>query len=138
MKSLTGASVSQAARYGVVGVLAFAVDYGVTWLLVQHIPLLAANTIGFLAANGANFLMAHQWVFGHEWKREKLLSTYLATLGISVVGLILNNAVVWFAVGLVALPLLLGKVLAAGVVMVWNYAARVFLVYGNNDKNQKG
>jgi putative flippase GtrA len=120
---------AQAIRYAVVGFASFAVDYFVTWLLVPHMPLLLANSIGFLVANLANFLMAHRWVFGYSWASDKVVPAYLTTLTISAIGLVLNNGVVWLTVGVIALPLLWGKVIAAGVVMFWNYVARIVWVY---------
>lgn len=124
---------AQALRYAVVGFVSFGIDYGVTWLLLPFMPLLLANTLGFLVANVANFLMAHQWVFGYAWTREKIITTYVSTLSISALGLLLNNAVVWLTVAVMSLPLLVGKVIAAGVVMIWNYVARLLFVY-----NKKG
>lgn len=116
-------------RYAVVGIVAFAIDYATTRLLVDFLPLLVANTIGFLIANTVNFCMAHRWVFGFAWTKEKLLSTYFAVLGVSVVGLMINNMVVWVSVGVVGVTLLFGKVLAAAIVMLWNFLARLFWVY---------
>jgi len=116
-------------RYGVVGIVAFAIDYGVTRLLVDFLPLLVANTVGFVVANTVNFCMAHGWVFGFAWTKEKLLSTYFGVLGVSVVGLMINNLVVWLSVGIVGATLLFGKVHATAVVMSWNFLARLFWVY---------
>jgi putative flippase GtrA len=122
-------------RYGVVGFTAFLIDYGVTAALVTKLPLLVANTIGFITANVANFLMAHKWVFGHEWRRHRLLVMYLSVLGVSTVGLVLNNLVVWVSVTGLALPLLYAKVLASGLVMGWNFLARLLWVYRKRGSN---
>ncbi len=116
-------------RYCVVGAVAFGIDYGVTLLLVEFTPLLVANSIGFLVANVANFLMAHSWVFRHEWNLDKMVGIYLSVLLISVIGLILNNAVVFAMVGLAGLSLLFGKVVATATVMAWNFLARLLFVY---------
>lgn len=120
---------TKALRYSVVGVIAFLVDFGATWLILGIFPLLAANTLGFLAANLVNFLMAHRWVFGHPWTPRLLLTSYVAVLGISVVGVLLNNAAVWVTVELAGMQLLLGKIIAAVFVMAWNFMARLIWVY---------
>ena len=119
----------KAAKYVVVGGVTFVVDYGVTWLLLPALPLLLANTFGFITANVANFLLAHSWVFGSTWSSERLLKAYMSVLAISLIGLALNNAVVWFLVGLAALPLLISKAIATLVVMSWNFLARLVWVY---------
>ena len=80
----------QSARYVVVGALAFCVDFGVTWLAIKWLPLLAANTIGFIAANAFNFLLAHGWVFGARFERKQFVPVYAAVLTVSLVGLLVS------------------------------------------------
>jgi len=119
----------RALRYGVVGMLAFAIDYGVTAIAFTLMPLLVANSIGFAVANIANFVLGHLWVFrdargnGH-WSRA-----YVGTLGVSALGLLLNNAIVGLAVGLMGEPLLWGKVAATAIAMGFNFFARHIWVY---------
>lgn len=123
------ALASQAGRYLVVGTLAFAIDYGVTRALVAWLPLLVANSIGFLVANAFNFLAAHRWVFGHSFDRAIVARAYGAVLGVSVVGLLINDAVVWTWVAWLGWPLFPGKALATLVAMAWNFMARRAWVY---------
>ena len=120
---------TKAIRYGVVGAAAFVIDYGVTLFMLELAPLLVANTIGFLTANCVNFLMAHRWVFEYEMSKRKVWTTYLSVLGVSVVGLALNDLVVWVLVGVVSVSLLPSKVAATAIVMVWNFLARLLWVY---------
>lgn len=117
------------ARYAVVGLVAFAIDYGLLLWLVERMPLLAANTLAFLAANAANFLMAHRFVFGRSLDRAAA-PQYAGVLAVSLAGLAINDAVVWAAAGLAGLPLLAAKVLATAAAMAWNYAARATWIYG--------
>jgi putative flippase GtrA len=124
----------KAAKYLVVGTLAFVIDFGVTWALVQHLPLLVANTIGFIVANVANFLLAHRWVFRAPFTRAAIFASYLPVLGVSVVGLVINNLIVWLLVAQLALALLIGKVVAALAAFIWNFLARAKWIY-NDDSN---
>lgn len=119
----------QGARYVVVGSLAFCVDFGVTWLALKTLPLLAANTIGFIVANVFNFLFAHGWVFGARFERKRFVPVYAAILTVSLVGLLVNNAVVWVLVGLVGMGLLPGKIIATLAALGWNFTARRFWIY---------
>jgi putative flippase GtrA len=121
--------LSTLARYGVVGGLAFLVDYGLTALLVQVLPLLVANTLGFACANAFNFVLAHFWVFKGGRGARELARAYASVLAISVMGLFLNDLVVWIMIKQLELPLLFGKITAAGLVMLWNYFARIATVY---------
>ncbi len=124
---------TKAFRYGVVGVVTFVIDFGVTSLMLSVVPLLLANTAGFLVANVANFLLAHRWVFKHEWHRGRLVGAYASVLGVSLIGLALNNLVVWILVAAGGLSLLIGKVAATAIVMIWNFLARLFWVYKNKE-----
>jgi putative flippase GtrA len=54
---------------------------------------------------------------------------YAAVLAISLVGLALNDAVVWGGVAALGLGLVLSKIIATAVAMVWNYLARATWVY---------
>jgi putative flippase GtrA len=127
----------QAAKYLVVGTVAFVIDFGVTWTLVQYLPLLVANTIGFIVANAANFLLAHRWVFRAPFTRVAILSSYLPVLGVSIVGLAINNGVVWLLVGQLALALLIGKIVAALAAFIWNFLARAKWIYNDDSGNHK-
>ena len=122
----------QGARYVVVGALAFCVDFGVTWLAIKWLSLLAANTIGFVVANVFNFLLAHGWVFGARFERKRFVPVYTAVLTVSLVGLLVNNAVVWILVGLAGMALLPGKVIATLAGLGWNFTARKFWIYKSN------
>ena len=112
----------------VVGTVAFAIDLGSLLVLAQYLHVIAANTIAFVIANAANFLMGHVWVFERPLVTISL-RTYARVLLISVIGLAVNDAVVWLSAIAVGLSLLISKVIATLVGLVWNYAARVSWVY---------
>ena len=115
------------------GTVAAAIDFGCLFLLAGHLPLLLANSIAFLLANVANFALAHAWVFGQSFAGP-LGAHYAKVLGVSLVGLVLNDAVVWGGVVLLALPLLAAKVIATIVALGWNYTARARWVYGGSPR----
>lgn len=116
-------------RYVVVGGISFLIDYALTWTFLQVLPLLLANTLGFLCANIANFVLAHSWVFGRAFEREGLLRAWLSVLGVSVVGLVISDVVVWLAVVVLQWSLLWAKVLATAIGLLWNFLARLRWVY---------
>lgn len=116
------------ARYFVLGVATFVIDAGTLLAIADHLPLVAANSIAFFVANLVNFAVGHTWVFGRDF-RAGWLRAYSQVAVISVLGLALNDAIVWAGVVLVALPLLLAKAIATAVTFAWNFAARSRLVY---------
>src|SRR5262249_54530138 len=117
------------ARYFVVGTIAFAVDLALLMALAPHLPLLAANTIAFAVANVVNFILAHVWVFRRPFRARELPRQYVSVLGVSVVGLALNDALVWLGVAVAGAPIVVAKVIATLVTLVWNYFARSLWIY---------
>jgi putative flippase GtrA len=117
-------------RYAVLGGVAFVIDLGLLLLLSPLLPLLVANTIAFLVANAANFAIGHVWVFGSDGRDSAILAKYAAVLLISLVGVALNDALVWIGVILLDAGMVMSKIAATLAVWAWNYEARVRWVYG--------
>ena len=118
-------------RYAVVGAMAFAIDIVVTLSAATVMHYLVANSIGFVIANVAQFLVAHGWVFRrpYEWSRLPLI--YVATFAISALGLALSNGIVYAGIEWAGVGLAASKVVASGVVLVSNFALRRLTVYRN-------
>ncbi len=120
---------TQGLKYVLVGLICMVIDFGVTWLLLPSVHLLVANSIGFLVANAANFLLAHRWVFQSKVPSSQSVSTYMAVLLVSLVGLALSNLVVWVSISLWGAHFLIGKFLAASIGLIWNFGARKIWIY---------
>ncbi len=120
---------TQGLKYVLVGLICLVIDFGVTWLLLPSLHLLLANSIGFLVANVANFLLAHRWVFQSDVPSSQSVSTYMAVLLVSLVGLALSNLVVWVSISLWNAHFLIGKFLAASIGLIWNFGARKVWIY---------
>jgi putative flippase GtrA len=134
----SGASaVSRILRYLVVGTIAFAIDLGLLLVLAPLVPLLAANTLAFIVANAANFVLGHAWVFGRSLRDPDLARHYTAVLVVSVVGLAINDLVVWAGVVVAGAGLIVPKVAATAVALAWNFAARARWIYRDGAKTAK-
>jgi putative flippase GtrA len=120
---------TQGLKYILVGLVCLVIDFGVTWLLLPALHLLLANSIGFLVANVANFLLAHRWVFQSKVPSSQSANTYMAVLVVSLVGLALSDLIVWVTLSLWDAPFLIGKFLAASIALVWNFGARKVWIY---------
>jgi putative flippase GtrA len=116
-------------RYAVVGAMAFCIDFAVTLPAATVMHYVVANSIGFVVANLAQFLVAHGWVFGRPYRWRNLHVPYVATLAISALGLALSNAIVYAGIEWAGIELAASKVVAAGVVLVSNFALRRLTVY---------
>ena len=120
--------IAQILKFGVVGVLAFIVDYGVLMLLNVGFgvnPVLAAG-ISFTVAVIFNYLASMRYVFKHrdDLSRAKELTIFVV---LSVIGLVINELIIWAGTSLLGetpLMVTITKVFATGVVMVWNFVSR--------------
>ncbi len=120
--------IEQLAKFSVVGFAAFGIDYGVLMLLSQVFgvdPVLSAG-ISFVVSVVFNYLASMRFVFTRrdDLSRSRELAIFVA---LSVIGLLINEVLVWLGVllaGKSALALTVTKVFATAVVMVWNFWSR--------------
>ncbi|MBE6480137.1 MAG: GtrA family protein [Olsenella sp.] len=120
--------VQQILKFGVVGALAFLVDYGVLMLLNVGFgvnPVLAAG-ISFTVSVIFNYLASMRYVFKHrdDLSRSRELVIFVV---LSLVGLAINELIIWGGTSLLGetpLMVTVTKVFATAVVMVWNFVSR--------------
>lgn len=128
--------IEQILKFGVVGALAFLVDYGVLMLLSQVFgvdPVLAAG-ISFCISVIFNYLASMRFVFTHRDDMSKTRE-FVLFIVLSVVGLIINEIIMWLgtrAFGSSGLAVTAVKVVATAVVMVWNFVSRKLWLDGGS------
>jgi putative flippase GtrA len=117
--------VQEAFGYGAASVCALAVDMSILWLLVQYggWGYLAAATISFLAGAVVAYLVSVKLVFRQHRLADQRLE-FLSFVGIGIVGLAVNAAVISLAVRYLGLHYLLAKCVAAGFTFLCNFVAR--------------
>lgn len=117
-------------RYLVVGGAAYVVDFGTlavgTRVLGMHYLLAAAA--GFLLGLVVNYVIAVRWVFAQR-KLSQRWAEQLGYLGIGLVGLGINQAVLWGLVDHGGWDPLVAKLVCGAVVLFWNFAARKLLLF---------
>ena len=115
-------------KFGVVGVLAFLIDYGVLMLLSQvfHMNPVAAAAISFVVSVVFNYVASMRFVFTHRDDLSKGRE-FVIFVVLSVIGLGINELCMWAGTALLgesALMVTVTKVFATAVVMVWNFLSR--------------
>ena len=120
-------------RYGFVSVVALAVDFGGMVLLVELLSMhyLIAATISFTAGLVVNYLLSRAWVFA-ERKYDSNVKEFLLFAGIGVIGLALNNVILWLAVDKIGIFYIYSKIIATILVFFWNFGLRKMLVFKEN------
>lgn len=123
--------VSDLLRYGFVGLIATAVEYGIfagLSLIGWHYEISTAT--GYIIATFFNWLAGRILIFGPSGKPlyKEILSVYLA----SVIGLILNMGIMWFTVDIAGINKFIAKIIATAIVFFWNYIVRKRVIYKNS------
>lgn len=123
--------IAQFAKFGVVGVIAFVIDYDLMVLLTElfNVNYLISATISFTVSVIFNYVASMRYVFTHKEglsrRREFIIFVVL-----SVIGLLINDALMWVGVDLFGISYLLVKIFATAVVMVWNFVTRKIFLDG--------
>ena len=128
-KSLVG----QFVRYLVTGGFAFVVDFGLFALCLYSFGwhYLIANFIGLVAGLVLNYAMSILWVFTackRILKKQKSIEFALfALIGIAGVGI--NQVLMYLMVGELRLNEMASKMIAAVLVLMWNFGARKLMLF---------
>ena len=113
--------IEQLIKFCVVGGSGVAVDFSVTYLFkeVMRINKYIANSLGFITAATSNYLLNRLWTFRSD--DPQILRQYLLFLAIAMVGLLLNNGIIYLLHGRRQINFYVAKLLAIGVVTLWNF-----------------
>ena len=128
-------------KFAFTGGVCFVIEYAALILLKEllHIPVVAATPVAFLISVVFNYLLCVKWVF--DGAQEGSKKAQLGFLITSVMGLLLNWVIMWaltslfgedallFALfGIEIKVYMLNKVIATGLVMVWNYFTKRYVL----------
>lgn len=127
--------LAQIVKFGIVGVIAFAIDFGVLVFLTEVFglnPVISA-TISFIVSVIFNYLASMRYVFSHRegMSRQREFVIFVV---LSAVGLGINDALMWLGTEVVTLDYRLVKLVATAVVMVWNFVTRKIFLEGDESK----
>ena len=126
--------MKQMAKFGVVGVLAFLIDYGTMLFLTEvfGVPYLASTTIGFIVSVVFNYVASMRFVFTHKEDLSRRRE-FVIFVVLSVIGLGLNDLLMFIGVDLIGVDYRITKIFATAVVMVYNFVTRkIFLDAGED------
>ena len=115
----------QLGRYVVVGGLAFVVDIGTLIALTELgvLPYLGSAAVAFLLGLTTNYLLSIAWVFDTRKTTSAWVEFAIFAL-VGVVGLGLNELVMWGLTDGLGLWYVGSKLVATALVFAWNFGVR--------------
>ena len=129
-------------KFGVVGVIAFFIDFGIFKLLsgVFGVNYLVANFFGFTISLIFNYIASMTFVFERKENADRRAEFVIFTV-LSIFGLVLNELIIFVCIEGIYLKIpyltanmsrqwaeTFGKIVATGIVMVYNFITRkIFL-----------
>lgn len=120
--------IEQFLKFGVVGAIAFLIDYGVLMLLSQVVgmdPVISAS-ISFVVSVVFNYVASMHYVFTRrdDISRRREFTIFVI---LSAIGLVINEIIMVIGVNVLgdsALMVTITKLAATAIVMVWNFVSR--------------
>ena len=121
--------IAQFMKFGIVGVIAFVIDYGFMVLLTEvfGVPYLISTTVSFIISVIFNYFASMRFVF----KRKDDMSRrreFIIFVVLSVIGLVINDVFLWLMVDFLFIDYRISKIVVTFIVAVWNFVTRkIFL-----------
>ncbi len=124
--------IKKIVNFGLVGVIATAIEYILLIVLKEifKIDVLIASGIAFTISLLFNYILSIKYVFvdKKEMSKAKEMTGFFIT---ALIGLGINQLMMYVLVDLVSIYYLFAKVISTGIVMVWNFVSRhLFLEKG--------
>lgn len=117
-------------HYAIAGGTAFIFDYATLLILTEGFGIyyLWSATAGFIIGSLVVYLLSIRWVF-EERRYDDRAKEFSVFFIIGAGGLVLNDLLLSLLVEGLAIPYQMAKPVVAGLVMLYNYFARLLLVF---------
>lgn len=121
--------IGQFLKFGVVGLLGTVIDFLFTWLCKEKLKWnkFLANSIGFMLAATSNYILNRIWTF--ESDNPEVGREYFSFFIVSVIGLGLNNLILFLLHEKGKMNFYLAKAFAIALVTLWNFVANYFFTF---------
>ena len=129
--------IAQFMKFGVVGVIAFIIDFGVMVFLTEvfAVPYLISTTIAFTVSVIFNYVASMRYVFVRKDDMSRRREFIIFVL-LSVIGLVLNDVFMWLLVDFFFIDYRISKIITTVLVAIWSFVSRkIFLEDHSNTEN---
>lgn len=120
--------IKQILKFGVVGGIAFLIDSSLLYILTEYakIPVLYSSVISFSVSVIFNYILSTKWVF--TTKEKQTLKDFIIFVLLSVIGLGINQLIMYLGVDKLNIYYMIVKLFATAVVMVYNFISRKLII----------
>ena len=117
---------SQLIKFGLVGGIAFLIDYGIMVFLTEvfKIPSLISAAISFTVSVIFNYIASVKWVFDVDKEKNSKAKELIVFIILSVIGLGINELIMWIMDKEFGIYYMISKIVATIVVMCYNFITR--------------
>ena len=121
--------VNKIIKFSIVGGIATIIDFACLYIFKEFLNfnIIFANTLSFIISVTYNYIASITWVFDVNKNKNKNVQLILFIV-FSVVGLIINNVILYILTDKLNIYYLISKVIATIIVMIFNFVTRkIFL-----------
>ena len=112
-------------KFGIVGGIAFIIDYGIMVISKELLgfSILLSAGLGFTISIIFNYIASVKWVFDvNKEKDEK--KNFILFIVFSIIGLVLTELIMFVGTNIINISYLIVKIAATAIVMVFNFITR--------------
>ena len=117
--------VNKIIRFSIVGGIATIIDFVYLYIFKEFLNfnVILANTLSFIISVTYNYIASITWVFDTN-KNENKKIQFILFIIFSIVGLIINNIILYILTDKLNIYYLISKVVATLIVMIFNFITR--------------
>lgn len=129
MEAISAEFIGKFIRYAIVGFAGLLVDFSVTYLFKEYakVSKYLANSLGFSIAVITNYVLNRYWTFGAG--DENVFIQFGTFVLVSIIGLFINNFVIYMLNEKWNINFYISKVFAVGVVVLWNFFVNYYYTF---------
>ena len=118
-------------RYGLLSGVGVVIDLLIFKTLIGvELNYILANIIAFVFSFSLNFLLTVKYVFAYQFsKKIDVLSKFLQTLTVSLIGLGLSTILLVLFYEWLNSDILISKIISVNIVFIWNYSLRKYYIF---------
>ncbi len=116
--------IKQLLRFGVVGGIAFLIDYLLLYVLTEYIniPVMFSSVISFSVSVIFNYILSTKWVF--DTKKKQGIKEFIIFIVLSLIGLGINQIIMYLGINKINIYYMIVKLFATVIVMIYNFITR--------------